>query len=208
MYELCLSSQKWDSFALVARHPLALKQNHKIIKIYPFRARSWRRVSCCYVVHFSALTTQPVDQTSKWGKWPSSSLNRLNFLSTRLPINFNPALILQIMLFAETVGKKTQFTSPNYNYKAHIQVMLGLVLSNGKDYFILFVSFQLIFLNNLNDIICSSTFAHKKSWYFYHIDIKRQSRCSLTESPLPNKPDQIYWTFHPIFQMIQVICKL
>ena len=26
------------------------------------------------------------------------------------------------MLFAETVGKKTQFTSPNYNYKAHIQV--------------------------------------------------------------------------------------
>ena len=28
----------------------------------------------------------------------------------------------QIMLFAETVGKKTQFTSPNYNYKAHIQV--------------------------------------------------------------------------------------
>ena len=35
--------------------------------------------------------------------------------------NVNP-LILQIMLFAETVGKKTQFTSPNYNYKAHIQV--------------------------------------------------------------------------------------
>lgn len=26
------------------------------------------------------------------------------------------------MLFAETVGKKTQFTSPNYNYRAHIQV--------------------------------------------------------------------------------------
>jgi len=31
-------------------------------------------------------------------------------------------LFEQIMLFAETVGKKTQFTSPNYNYKAHIQV--------------------------------------------------------------------------------------
>jgi hypothetical protein len=31
-------------------------------------------------------------------------------------------LFEQIMMFAETVGKKTQFTSPNYNYKAHVQV--------------------------------------------------------------------------------------
>ena len=28
----------------------------------------------------------------------------------------------QIIIFAETVGKKTQFTSPVYTYKAHIQV--------------------------------------------------------------------------------------
>ena len=33
------------------------------------------------------------------------------------------------MIFAETVGKKTQFTSPVYVYKAHIQVkILNLVL--------------------------------------------------------------------------------
>ena len=42
------------------------------------------------------------------------------------------------MLFAETVGKKTQFTSPNYNYKAHIQVkhvvMFDLILGHEKDY--------------------------------------------------------------------------
>ena len=31
-------------------------------------------------------------------------------------------LFEQIMIFAETVGKKTQFTSPVYTYKAHIQV--------------------------------------------------------------------------------------
>jgi triple functional domain protein len=31
-------------------------------------------------------------------------------------------LFEQIMIFAETVGKKTQFTSPNYYYKNHIQV--------------------------------------------------------------------------------------
>ena len=44
---------------------------------YSFRVRLWHRVSCCCEVHFSALTTQPMDQTSKWGKWLSSSLNRL-----------------------------------------------------------------------------------------------------------------------------------
>ena len=33
-------------------------------------------------------------------------------------------LFEQIMIFAETVGKKTQFTSPVYVYKAHIQVKL------------------------------------------------------------------------------------
>ena len=38
-------------------------------------------------------------------------------------------LFEQIMIFAETVGKKTQFTSPVYVYKAHIQVkILNLVL--------------------------------------------------------------------------------
>ena len=38
-------------------------------------------------------------------------------------------LFEQIMIFAETVGKKTQFTSPVYVYKAHIQVKLkNLVL--------------------------------------------------------------------------------
>merc|ERR550519_2218125 len=31
-------------------------------------------------------------------------------------------LFEQIMIFAETVGRKTQFTSPNYYYKNHIQV--------------------------------------------------------------------------------------
>ena len=31
-------------------------------------------------------------------------------------------LFEQIIIFAETVGKKTQFTSPVYTYKAHIQV--------------------------------------------------------------------------------------
>jgi hypothetical protein len=33
-------------------------------------------------------------------------------------------LFEQIMIFAETVGKKTQFTSPVYTYKAHIQVVV------------------------------------------------------------------------------------
>ena len=33
-------------------------------------------------------------------------------------------LFEQIMIFSETVGKKTQFTSPVYTYKAHIQVCL------------------------------------------------------------------------------------
>ena len=31
-------------------------------------------------------------------------------------------LFEQIIIFAETVGKKTQFTSPVYTYVAHIQV--------------------------------------------------------------------------------------
>ena len=31
-------------------------------------------------------------------------------------------LFEQIIIFADTVGKKTQFTSPVYTYKAHIQV--------------------------------------------------------------------------------------
>ena len=35
-------------------------------------------------------------------------------------------LFEQIMIFAETVGKKTQFTSPVYTYKAHIQVFFYL----------------------------------------------------------------------------------
>ena len=33
-------------------------------------------------------------------------------------------LFEQIIIFAETVGKKTQFTSPVYKYLAHIQVNL------------------------------------------------------------------------------------
>ena len=36
-------------------------------------------------------------------------------------------LFEQIMIFAETVGKKTQFTSPVYVYKAHIQVKFSLI---------------------------------------------------------------------------------
>ena len=32
-------------------------------------------------------------------------------------------LFEQIIIFADTVGKKTQFTSPVYVYKAHIQVL-------------------------------------------------------------------------------------
>ena len=33
-------------------------------------------------------------------------------------------LFEQIIIFAETVGKKTQFTSPVYTYVAHIQVKI------------------------------------------------------------------------------------
>ena len=33
-------------------------------------------------------------------------------------------LFEQIIIFAETVGRKNQFTSPVYTYKAHIQVLL------------------------------------------------------------------------------------
>ena len=33
-------------------------------------------------------------------------------------------LFEQIIIFAETVGKKTQFTSPVYKYVAHIQVQI------------------------------------------------------------------------------------
>ena len=41
-------------------------------------------------------------------------------------------LFEQIVIFAETMGKKTQFTSPVYTYKAHIQVIYTLIdyLSN------------------------------------------------------------------------------
>ena len=34
-------------------------------------------------------------------------------------------LFEQIIIFAETVGRKSQFTSPVYTYKAHIQVEFG-----------------------------------------------------------------------------------
>ena len=47
------------------------------LQIDPFRARSWHRASCCCEVLCSAPMTQPAGQTSKWGKWQSSSLSRL-----------------------------------------------------------------------------------------------------------------------------------
>lgn len=34
-------------------------------------------------------------------------------------------LFEQNIIFSEIVGKKTQFTSPSYIYKAHVQVMIG-----------------------------------------------------------------------------------
>lgn len=36
--------------------------------------------------------------------------------------NLHVFLFEQSIIFSEEVGKKTQFTSPVYNYKAHIQV--------------------------------------------------------------------------------------
>jgi hypothetical protein len=44
-------------------------------------------------------------------------------------------LFEQIMIFAETVGKKTQFTSPVYTYKAHIQVGSILPIHMLLDFF-------------------------------------------------------------------------
>lgn len=40
------------------------------------------------------------------------------------PRELHVFLFEQNIIFSEIVGKKTQFTSPSYIYKAHVQVML------------------------------------------------------------------------------------
>lgn len=37
-------------------------------------------------------------------------------------------LFEQCIIFSDAVGKKSQYSSPTYNYKAHIQVRLSILL--------------------------------------------------------------------------------
>ena len=74
---------------------------------YSFRVRLWHRVSCCCEVHFSALTTQPMDQTSKWGKWLSSSLNRL-FCIPLIHVSWRDGFYLLIHLLSDNMQALSQ----------------------------------------------------------------------------------------------------
>ena len=109
----------WVSFTLTSRHPFPSKRKLN---------SSNRSIQGKIVAQGKLLLRGPLFCTDDPTSGPNFKMREMTvFLFEQVishiypPRNFK-TLILQIMLFAETVGKKTQFTSPNYNYKAHIQV--------------------------------------------------------------------------------------
>lgn len=54
---------------------------------------------------------------------PSNAVGNTN--ATPKPRDLQVFLFEQNIIFSEIVGKKTQFTSPSYIYKSHVQVRVG-----------------------------------------------------------------------------------
>ena len=78
-------------------------------------------------------------------------------------------LFEQIIIFSETVGKKTQFTSPVYIYRAHIQVQFMYSLLVQCTYI------ELIYRYNLCTVYQFSAY----TGLIYRLQLKMNSYCKL-----------------------------